>query len=79
MDYFTKGHYVGDSIEGTFNQGGTLPLGIKAIRKPLLNRPQTPREPFPYISEEVKIPNSDGSITLSGTLTLPDSVGVTLL
>jgi pimeloyl-ACP methyl ester carboxylesterase len=77
LGLFYQGTLRGDSIEGTFNQGGIpFPLVLKRSEKPLLNRPQTPREPFPYISEEVKIPNSDGSITLSGTLTLPDSVGV---
>jgi pimeloyl-ACP methyl ester carboxylesterase len=34
-------------------------------------RPQEPKEPFPYSSQEVRIKN--GGVTLSGTLTLPNA------
>ena len=34
-------------------------------------RPQTPKAPFPYTTEQVKIPTSNPSITLAGTLCLP--------
>jgi len=37
-------------------------------------RPQTPRAPFPYSSEEVTIPAGDGADhTLAGTLTVPEA------
>lgn len=35
------------------------------------NRPQEPKPPFPYNSEEVKFFNEKDSITLAGTLTFP--------
>jgi len=78
-----KGYYDGvliaDSvkIEGNWHQGGmTLPLSLiknDVIEK--INRPQEPKEPFPYKSEEVKFVNSEGGDTLAGTLTLPDKGG----
>lgn len=63
----------GDSlIDGTFQQGAaSLPLrlirGVEQVR-----RPQTPRPPFPYRSEEVTLPGADTGVTLAGTLTLPE-------
>ncbi|MFA7583021.1 MAG: alpha/beta fold hydrolase [Proteiniphilum sp.] len=76
LGIFYQGTLLGDSIAGTFNQGGIpFPLVLKRSEKPVLDRPQTPVEPLPYISEEVIIPYPDDSISLSGTLTLPDSTG----
>lgn len=40
-----------------------------------LNRPQTPLEPFPYHSEEVKFENSTDGIILAGTFTYPKKTG----
>ncbi len=34
-------------------------------------RPQTPKAPFPYTTEQVKIPTADQNVTLAGTLILP--------
>lgn len=39
------------------------------------NRPQTPTEPFPYLSEPFQFDNEAVDITLHGTLTLPDGDG----
>ena len=45
--------------------------------KEVVHKPQTPIEPLPYISEEVTISdNSQNKVSLSGTLTLPDSTGI---
>ncbi len=70
-----EGAFKTDSIAGTFKQGGmALPLVMKrtqAETKPLV-RPQTPKPPFPYRSEEVTFPNKSAGITLAGTLTLPE-------
>lgn len=58
-----------NEINGTFEQDGvTLPMD-------LLTRPQTPKEPYPYYSQDVLIENHKDNIQLAGTLTLPDSVG----
>lgn len=76
LGLFYQGTLQGDSIVGTFNQGGiSFPLLLKRLEKPMFDRPQTPSEPLPYISEEVIITQPGDSISLSGTLTLPDSTG----
>ena len=40
-------------------------------RKVERNRPQTPKEPYPYKTEEVTFSNTEDNATLSGTLTYP--------
>ena len=63
-------------ISGIFRQGGaklTLTLHRVAERWKL-NRPQTPKEPFPYETEEVKLqfPHATlGQIPITGTLSYP--------
>lgn len=42
---------------------------------PAFERPQTPKEPFPYISEDVTFENKSAGITISGTLTMPKTGG----
>ena len=64
-----------DSIAAKFIQRGgkfTLNLGL-VDELPQLNRPQTPKEPFGYASEEVDFENKPADVKLQGTLTLPDS------
>jgi hypothetical protein len=39
------------------------------------NRPQEPERPYPYHEEEVVIHNARDTLTLAGTLTLPNSAG----
>lgn len=63
-------------IKGTFRQGGgKLPLTLRQVEKRWqLHRPQTPHEPFPYETEEVKLqfPHATlGNIPIRGTLTYP--------
>ena len=71
------GALQGDSINGTFAQGGLqLPLILKRTEKPTLNRPQEPQPPFPYKTEDVVFQNKKAKIDLAGTLTLPDSAGM---
>ena len=65
-------------ILGTFEQGGlSIPLNLELVesvsRK--FDRLQTPKEPYSYFSKEVLIENTTDSISLAGTLTLPDSIG----
>lgn len=61
-----------DEIKGEWKQSGmTFPLTLKRtdrVEEP--KRPQTPKPPFPYSSEDVTVKSSDGT-TLAGTLTLP--------
>ena len=58
-------------LDGTFSQNGfstklVFTRGVVEVR-----RPQTPKSPYPYITEEVMFRNEADSATLSGTLTWP--------
>ena len=69
-----KGTLVNDKIEGTFSQGGMgipLVLSRKKEGESKLNRPQTPKAPFDYTSEDVTFINPIDLNTLAGTLTTP--------
>ncbi len=46
-------------------------IGVTTTIYTQINRPQTPKAPFPYNSEELTIWNPQDSLNLSGTLTLP--------
>jgi uncharacterized protein len=68
--------YVGELrngvITGHFNQAGmSFPLELSREKVEVL-RPQEPKEPFPYSSEEVTFENKTAGIKLAGTLTFPD-------
>ena len=68
-------------INGIFKQGGmTLPLDLSrnaGVVQPEKkeSRPQEPKAPFPYITEDVTFNNSADNITLAGTLSLPEKSG----
>ena len=64
-------------IVGHFSQGGgSFPLTLSRGGLAPPKRPQMPRKPYPYYSEDVKFENPDAKITLAGTLTLPNKDGV---
>ncbi|MBB6326071.1 hypothetical protein FHS59_001699 [Algoriphagus iocasae] len=61
-------------IIGVFTQAGQpFPMNLTKgeVEKEVANRPQEPKPPFPYLSEEVKFENPKAGITLAGTLTMP--------
>ncbi len=59
-------------IEGTFKQNGfSFPLKLEKGKIIQIKRPQEPKKPYPYLSEEIKFKNKKEHITLAGTLTLP--------
>lgn len=60
-------------IIGKWNQGGqSFDLTINKVEKATtVNRPQEPKEPFPYNSEDVFFENKTEKILLAGTLTFP--------
>ena len=64
-------------IDGTWTQAGnTFPLNLTKLKtKFTVNRPQEPRPPFPYITEDVYFTNPKFIITLAGTLTIPKGDG----
>ncbi|PRY90438.1 alpha/beta hydrolase family protein [Mongoliibacter ruber] len=76
-----EGLLLGEMISGTFKQSGmSFPLDLSKMSDTEnedipLNRPQTPKEPFPYFSEDVSFQNTKEGITLEGTLTIPDGEG----
>jgi alpha-beta hydrolase superfamily lysophospholipase len=64
-------------IEGTWKQSGTTNvLNLKKLKTAFtLNRPQEPKPPFSYTSEDVTFTNSKFNIKLAGTLTIPTGPG----
>ena len=65
-----EGFLLAGQLVGTFTQHGvSFPLTLTP-GLPKLNRPQTPKGPFPYATEEVSFSNGDA--VLKGTLTLPE-------
>ena len=67
------GTFDGTSIIGTFMQGGTPnSLDLTPGKYEVASKLQEPKEPYPYLSEEVVFNNEKAeNIKLSGTLTLP--------
>ncbi|MEA3443877.1 MAG: alpha/beta hydrolase, partial [Bacteroidota bacterium] len=63
-----------EKISGIWNQANqNYELNmIRLEKKPELIRPQEPKEPFPYRSEDVFFDNKSAKIKLAGTLTLPE-------
>lgn len=75
------------SFEGEFSNTGTLVTGkfvqglvfevtfrkVDALPKP--PRPQEPKAPFPYLSEDVTYPSAAPGVQMAGTLTLPKGKG----
>jgi dipeptidyl aminopeptidase/acylaminoacyl peptidase len=74
-----KGTLSGDTLTGTWTQGASLPLVFArrvagAPAPAALKRPQEPKPPLPYRSEDVTFAGP-GGITLAGTLTMPQGAG----
>lgn len=67
----------GTSIEGTWSQAGSnFPLNLEKTNKPVvINRPQEPKPPFPYNSEDVSYVNTKDGNTLAGTFAFPKKGG----
>jgi len=61
----------GTEIRGTFFQNGFTTAMVLKQGKVELKRPQTPKVPFPYKTEEVTFENRAEGAVLSGTLTFP--------
>jgi pimeloyl-ACP methyl ester carboxylesterase len=65
------------SLAGEWKQGGkAFPLELKKVEKVSeARRPQVPKPPFPYKSEDVTFPSLAKDVTMAGTLTLPEGAG----
>ncbi len=77
-----RGQYEGKlkadgSIDGTWNQGMSLPLVLKrsTTAQAAPTRPQNPTKPYPYREQEVSYENKQGGIKLAATLTVPEGKG----
>ncbi len=68
---------AGKTLSGHWMQGGaSFPLTLtKTDKVPVLDRPQEPHPPFPYMSTDVTFPGGAAGVTLAGTLTLPPGAG----
>ena len=77
-----NGRYTGKlsedkkQITGTwFQGGGSAPLSMHKtydeVKIKEVKRPQTPRPPFPYKSEDVEYDNADKTVHFGGTFTVP--------
>ena len=64
-------------IQGTWKQhGNSMTLDLAKLRTAFsLVRPQEPKPPFPYTSQDVTFTNERFNIKLAGTLTLPSGDG----
>lgn len=68
-----------NSIVGNFKQAGqSFPLNLskEKVEKEIPIRPQEPKKPYSYYSEDIIFENKKATITLAGTLTLPKQDGV---
>jgi len=61
----------GDTVELVLARYGQMPDLTK--KEVVVERPQTPVAPYPYIEEEVIFENIPANVKLAGTLTLPDT------
>ena len=69
------------AIVGFWKQRGAvvdlkLERSATALPPPKMERPQEPKPPYPYRSEEISFEDKPTGMKYSGTLTLPDSGGV---
>ncbi|MGA2434199.1 MAG: alpha/beta fold hydrolase [Bryobacteraceae bacterium] len=68
---------AGTEISGMFEQGASVPLTLKRLSKEQEQpaRPQDPKPPLPYKTEEVTFPSKAAGVKLAGTLTIPEGAG----
>jgi len=67
----------GKTLEGTWSgqaYKGPITFTSKPVQTAAARRPQTPKPPFPYKTEEVSVDSAPG-VKLAGTLTLPQGKG----
>ncbi len=65
-------------IDGTWTQGGSMPLVLHRLKDESeleLKRPQNPTKPYPYHDEDVSYDNKVQNVTLAATLTIPQGKG----
>jgi pimeloyl-ACP methyl ester carboxylesterase len=72
-----RGRMLNDStISGNWVQGVSLPLTLKRIEKVIeVQKPQTPKPPFPYKSEDIIYYDASHKIQYGATITIPEGKG----
>ena len=77
MGIVYNGKLHGDVINGTWHQAGkNFDIDFKKTNQPTeLYRPQTPKPPYSYVSEDVIYYNKDKSIQYGATITMPKGKG----
>jgi fermentation-respiration switch protein FrsA (DUF1100 family) len=73
-----EGTLKDNAIAGNFKQGGqsfALDMSRGTAEKEAVKRPQEPKTPFPYYTEEVTFENKIDKNVLAGTLSLPSKEG----
>ena len=78
FSYTGKVNKTFSKVTGEFKQSGmkfNLDLQRKPVKIKKPKRPQEPKAPFPYYSEDIKFFNSEDNVELAGTITLPDTNG----
>ena len=73
-----NGTITSDStLDGTWTQhGASFTVNLKRLKTAfIVNRPQEPKPPFSYTSEDVTFTNDKFNIKLAGTLTFPNGPG----
>jgi len=76
--YVGKLNEGGTEIGGTFTQGAAVPLSFRRMSKDDLKpvvRPQEPKPPFPYKSEQITFASKAVGVTIAGTVTTPVGKG----
>ncbi len=68
---------AGDRAEGHWKQAGvSFPVTLKKVAEATeVRRPQLPRPPFPYASEEVAYDSRAAGVRIAGTITMPPGDG----
>ena len=67
------------NIIGNFKQSGqSFPMNLSKgkVEKEIIKRPQEPKKPYSYYTEDVVFENKVANINLAGTLTLPTKDGI---
>jgi len=65
-----------DTLKGQWNQAGEIAFAMHRVEVlPVMERPQEPKPPFPYATEDVTFPNKKGKFSLAGTLSVPAGTG----
>lgn len=77
-----RGSYIGkftsdSAIEGEWSQSGQIFVMnlVRQEKEFALNRPQEPKPPYPYLSQDVTFSNEEAGIVLAGTITRPEGEG----